>query len=106
VTTIREKFNIRGENYYGVGGAIGFSRITQWILDEFSDKFIPLADVMIFNLFSEVPEYRASIAKSLRDAGVQTEMYYQDAKLKKQFDFAASKNIPYGIMAGQNEYEK
>jgi len=106
VTNIREKFNIRGDNFYGVGGAIGFSRITQWILDEFKDKFIPLADVMIFNLFGEVPEYRNKIAKQLRDANIRTEMYFQDAKIKKQFDLAASKNVPFGIMAGQNEYDK
>ena len=106
VTNIRDRFNIRGENYYGVGGAIGFSRITQWILDEFADAFIPLADAMIFNLFDEVPTYRDDIAARLRKANIRTEMYFQNAKLKKQFDFAASKNIPYGIMAGQNEFDK
>jgi histidyl-tRNA synthetase len=61
---------------------------------------------MIFNLFGEVPEYRNMIAANLRKAGIRTEMYFQDAKLKKQFDFAANKKIPFGIMAGQNEYEK
>jgi histidyl-tRNA synthetase len=61
---------------------------------------------MIFNLFGEVPEYRNEVAASLRGAGIRTEMYFQDAKLKKQFDFAANKNIPFGIMAGQNEFDK
>ena len=39
----------------------------------------------------------------LRAAGVATEIYPDEAKLKKQFAYADSKQIPWVIVAGETE---
>lgn len=46
------------------------------------------------------------IAAELRAAGINTEVYPEPAKLKKQFSFADDKGIPYVVIAGENEIQQ
>jgi histidyl-tRNA synthetase len=39
----------------------------------------------------------------LREAGVNSELYPDPAKLKKQLDYANAKGIPYVVLIGSNE---
>ena len=50
----------------------------------------------------ELPEL-VQITRSLRDAGVSTELYPDVAKLKKQFAYADALRIPWVIIAGSEE---
>ncbi len=50
----------------------------------------------------ELPEL-VSITRSLRDAGVSSELYPDAAKLKKQFAYANACRIPWVIIAGSDE---
>ena len=43
------------------------------------------------------------IADDLRDAGINTEIYPEAAKLKKQFAYADKKRIPFVVLIGENE---
>ena len=43
------------------------------------------------------------MAASLRSAGINCEIYADSVKLKKQFDYAAKKGIPYMIIVGESE---
>ena len=43
--------------------------------------------------------------KSLREAGVACEIYPEQTKLKKQFDYADKKFIPFLSIVGGNEVE-
>ena len=43
--------------------------------------------------------------KSLREAGVACEIYPEQTKLKKQFDYADKKLIPFLSIVGGNEME-
>ena len=46
------------------------------------------------------------IASELRSAGIKTETYLNDAKLKKQLNYANSKGIPLVIIIGPDENER
>ena len=43
------------------------------------------------------------LAGSLREAGIATELFPDPVKLKKQFSYADSCNIPLVVIAGSNE---
>ena len=47
--------------------------------------------------------YVLPIAKALREAGVAVEVYPEATKLKKQFDYADRKAIPFISINGSNE---
>ena len=49
--------------------------------------------------------YVLPIAKALREAGVSVEVYPEATKLKKQFDYADKKVIPFISINGSNEME-
>jgi histidyl-tRNA synthetase len=43
------------------------------------------------------------VVRSLREAGVSCEIYPEQTKLKKQFDYADKKAIPFLSIVGGNE---
>jgi histidyl-tRNA synthetase len=43
------------------------------------------------------------IVSRLRAAGVATEFYYEEDRLKKQFQYAERKGIPFCVLAGPDE---
>jgi histidyl-tRNA synthetase len=51
---------------------------------------------------AQLPEY-FRIARMLRSAGISTEVFADDKKLGKQFQYADKKSIPLGIVAGETE---
>ena len=52
---------------------------------------------------SEEMKYILPVAKALRERGVAVEVYPDAAKLKKQFDYADRKSIPFLSITGENE---
>jgi histidyl-tRNA synthetase len=50
-------------------------------------------------------KYVLPLAKALREAGVSVEVYPEAGKLKKQFDYAAKKAIPFISINGSTEIE-
>ena len=54
---------------------------------------------------SDELRYVIPLAKSLREAGVSVEIYPEAGKLKKQFDYAAKKAIPFISINGSTEIE-
>ena len=48
-------------------------------------------------------KYLIPVVKSLREAGVSCEIYPEQTKLKKQFDYADKKFIPFLSIVGGNE---
>ena len=51
-------------------------------------------------------KYLIPVVKSLREAGVPCEIYPEQTKLKKQFDYADKKTIPFLSIVGGNEMEE
>jgi histidyl-tRNA synthetase len=52
---------------------------------------------------AEELKYLIPVVKSLREAGVACEIYPEQSKLKKQFDYADKKAIPFLSIVGGNE---
>jgi histidyl-tRNA synthetase len=61
--------------------------------------------VLITNFDVEAEKYSLPILKKLRDAGINAEIYPDAAKIKKQFDYANRKNIPFVIVVGSDEMQ-
>ena len=59
---------------------------------------------VLFAAFDEpAHEYAFACATQLRQAGIAVEVYPEPGKLKKQFEYAAKRNVPYMVIIGENE---
>ena len=59
--------------------------------------------VLVANLGPAETAYLLPVVKELRDNGISCEIYPDAVKLKKQFDYAAKRNITYMIITGSEE---
>ncbi len=62
--------------------------------------------VLVTLFFEETAEYSRQLATRLREAGVPTETFLGQGKLKKQFNYANRKQIPWVVVAGVDEMEQ
>ena len=91
----------------GVGISLGVDRIFD-VMEElglFVENQGVTTKVLLTNFDAEAEKYSLPILKKLRDAGVNAEIYPESGKLKKQFDYANRKNIPYVIVVGSDEMQ-
>ncbi len=89
----------------GVGVSFGADRIYDVMLQLslFPEQTGSATAALVINFGrDELPEL-LKIVRSLRDAGIASELYPDAAKLKKQFSYADSQKIPMVIIAGSNE---
>lgn len=89
----------------GVGISFGADRIYDVLegLNKFPKDAIEGTKVLFSNMGSAEFAYLLPIVASLRAQGINCEIYPDTAKLKKQFDYADKKGIPYFIIAGEQE---
>jgi histidyl-tRNA synthetase len=91
----------------GVGISFGLDRIYE-ALDELN-RFPSLDDAFTQLLFCCMDEstlgYALTLAKECRKAGIKTEVYPDAVKLKKQLDYANSKNISFAVIIGEQEMQ-
>lgn len=87
----------------GVGISFGADRIYDVLmgLNKFPSDVKSSTRVLFANM-GEVP-YLIPVVKALREAGVACEIYPDQAKLKKQFDYADRKAIPFLSIVGETE---
>jgi len=104
VGSIRKANNLKWNEYWGFGWSIWLSRILN-IFDEdgFLEKKESLVDVVFFNLWNIWNELKNQLANQLRQNNVRTEIYYNNAKLDKQFKYADSKNAKIWVFIGEDE---
>jgi len=92
------------EDFSGVGVSFGFERIMLVLEQMGSFENVKLNSKVLITIFDE-----NSVASSLKtyseliDAGINCEIYFQPDKLKKQFQFADKKRIPFVIIRGPDE---
>ncbi len=89
----------------GVGISFGADRIYDVLqgLDKFPKEAIGGTKVLFSNMGDAEVAYTLPIIASLRAQGINCEIYPDKTKLKKQFDYAAKKNIPYFAIVGEQE---
>jgi histidyl-tRNA synthetase len=91
----------------GVGISLGVDRIYD-VMEElglFVENQSVTTKVLLTNFDSEAEKYSLPILKILRDAGINAEIYPESAKIKKQFDYANRKNIPFVLVVGTDEMQ-
>ena len=89
----------------GVGVSFGAERIYD-VMEQLNlfPEYAYTSTKVIFINFGEKEENKCiQLAKELRKKGISTEIYPEQAKLKKQMQYANKKNIPYVIMIGEEE---
>lgn len=91
----------------GVGISIGLTRLFFQLNDnkiiQAEDKSI--SKVMIISMVDNF-EKSIEIATTLRNNGINTQIYTQDSKIKNQFKYASRMNIPYVIVIGEDEIKQ
>ncbi|MBO7629096.1 MAG: histidine--tRNA ligase, partial [Bacteroidales bacterium] len=93
------------KNMSGVGISYGAERIYDVLneLNLFPQHILTPITAMFVNFGGEDELYALKGLKALRDAGIPSEIYPDNAKVGKQMNYANAKGIPYVIMAGENE---
>ena len=91
----------------GVGISFGADRIYDVLTGlELFPASLEQSTTLLFAVMGAYElRYVLPIAKALREAGVSVEVYPEATKLKKQFDYADRKAIPYISINGSNEME-
>jgi histidyl-tRNA synthetase len=89
----------------GVGVSFGADRIYDVMtqLELFPSDNLSTTKVMFVNFGEKEVLYSLPIINQLRQNCINSELYPDNTKMKKQFDYANKKNIPYVIVTGENE---
>ncbi|MBP5693610.1 MAG: histidine--tRNA ligase [Bacteroidales bacterium] len=89
----------------GVGISFGADRIYDVLtgLDKFPKDAITATKVLLSNMDESSVAYLLPLAKTLREKGISCEVYPDQSKLKKQFEYAEKNHIPFFIIAGESE---
>ena len=89
----------------GVGISFGADRIYDVLvgLDLFPAALEQSTTLLFAVMGADEMRYVLPVAKALREAGVAVEVYPEATKLKKQFDYADRKAIPFISINGSNE---
>ena len=96
------------KNMSGVGISFGLDRIFLVMeeLELFKNAPNPRPEVLFVNFGEQEAAYAMKSMKWLRNKGVRSEMFPSSAKLKKQMNYANSKEIPFVILVGEEEIKQ
>ena len=91
----------------GVGISFGADRIYDVLkgLDKFPKSLASSTTLLFACMGSDELRYILPVAAALRSEGVSVEVYPEPSKLKKQFDYAERRSIPFLSINGGNEIE-
>ena len=89
----------------GVGVSFGADRIYDVMkgLGKFPEALSAGSRLLFANLGADDVRYVLGIASALRGKGISVEVYPDAVKLKKQFDYASRKAIPFISISGESE---
>ncbi len=96
------------EDVSGVGVSFGADRIYDVLhqLELFPEKVSTGTRILFVNFGREEEKYILTLLPAFRAAGIETEIYPDQAKLKKQMSYANAKGIPFVALVGENEIIK
>ena len=89
----------------GVGISFGLDRIYLVLeeLDLFPTAVSANTKVLFINFGDKEALYGLKAVQKLREAGIAAEIYPDAAKMKKQMNYANRREIPYVVLAGEEE---
>ncbi len=89
----------------GVGISFGADRIYDVLntLDLYPKDSINATQLLFINFGEKEIAYCLPLVTKARQAGIRTEMFPDAAKMKKQMNYANAKQIPFVVLAGENE---
>lgn len=89
----------------GVGISFGVDRIYDVlnILNAYPQNAELSTQLLFINFGEKECDYCLPVVAMARKAGIRTEIYPECSKMKKQMSYANTKNIPYVVLAGDNE---
>ena len=92
----------------GVGISFGADRIYDVLnaLNLYPKEAVNATQVLFINFGEKEAAYCLPFVTKARKAGIRTEIFPDKAKMKKQMSYANAKNIPYVVLAGENEINK
>ena len=88
----------------GVGMSIGLTRLF-FILNDMNLIKVQrksISKVLVVSMVSDLSQ-AIETANKLREAGINTEVYFDDKKIKAKFKYADKLRIPYVIVIGEDE---
>ena len=95
------------KNVSGVGISFGLDRI-YLVLDElnlFEEVELPKPKVLFVNFGDNEAAYCMKALVKLRKNAIKAELYPDNAKMKKQLNYANRREIPFVVIVGTNEIE-
>ena len=89
----------------GVGISFGVDRIYDVLnaLDLYPKDSLNTTQVLFINFGEKETAYCLPIINKVRENGIRAEIYPDAAKMKKQMSYANAKQIPFVVLAGDNE---
>ena len=89
----------------GVGISFGVDRIYDVLntLDLYPKDSLTTTQVLFINFGEQETAYCLPIINKVRSNGIRAEIYPDAAKMKKQMSYANAKQIPFVVLAGENE---
>ncbi len=95
------------KNLPGVGVSIGltrlFSKLNELNIIKANKKSV--AEILIIPMTEDIKE-SIKLATKLRNAGINTEVYLNEKKIKAKFKYADKLEIPYVIVIGEDEIKE
>jgi len=89
----------------GVGISFGVDRIYDVLntLDLYPKDSLTTTQVLFINFGEQETAYCLPIINKVRSCGIRAEIFPDAAKMKKQMSYANVKQIPFVVLAGENE---
>lgn len=89
----------------GVGISFGVDRIYDVLnaLDLYPKDSLNTTQVLFINFGEKETAYCLSVIAKVRQAGIRAEIFPDSTKMKKQMSYANAKQIPFVVLAGDNE---
>ena len=99
-------FGLKGVS--GTGISFGIDRIYDVMseLELFPESQPNSTQVLVTNFGEEEIGFSLEVLNELRSGGVNAEIFPSNAKMKKQFNYANKRGIPYVAVIGPDEAEK
>jgi len=96
-------FGLKGMS--GIGISFGLDRIYMVLeeLELFDEDVVKKPKVLFVNFGEKEALYALKAIQALRRIGIRAELYPSSAKMKKQMNYADKREIPFVVLAGEEE---